>query len=285
VRSCDVLTESLLQAVLRRRLPAEQRAVLARHLDAPCEACLDLLERWTTEEMISELHASDNLLSWGEQERVFAAVSPGGPSRGAVLRVVRPERRRRPRLAWGMGGAAAIALALLVMVTRPDHRDLAQGLKGAQRPTVALVPFVGARTPTPHVIRALASGKGVARGELLLLRIRMDTPAWIYLLSQKQGESTELVWPMGVATRHASGEFELAEKGAALAIDPEALGTGARLIAIASPERIVAGRLRIQGQLRTRADIEEAFPGCGVDLLPVIVETEPISGVPPRPPR
>jgi hypothetical protein len=77
-----------------------------------------------------------------------------------------------------------------------------------------------------------------------------------------------------VATRHASGEFELAEAGAALAIDPEALGTGTRLVLIASPERIVAGRLRIQDQLRTRAEVEKAFPGCGVDLLPVVLESE-----------
>ena len=273
MRSCDVLTEGLLEAALRRRLPAEQRAVLLRHLGEPCEACLDLLERWTTEEMITELHASDNLLSWGEQERVFAVAGGGAPSGGTALRVVRPERQRRPRLAWGMG-AAAIALVVLVTVTRPDLRDHAHGLKGPQRPTVALVPFVGARTPTPHVIRALASGKAVVRGELLLLRIRLDTPAWIYLLSQKQGESTELVWPIGVAARHASGEFELAEAGAALAIDPEALGTGARLIVIASRDRIDVGRLRIQVQLRTRADVEEAFPGCGVDLLPVALEQE-----------
>ena len=267
------MTEGLLQAALRRRLPAEQRAVLTRHLGEPCEACLDLLERWTTEEMLTELHASDTLLSRGEQERVFAVASAGGPSGGAALRVVRPERQRRSRLPWGMG-AAAIAAAVLVMVTRPDPRDLTQGLKGAPTPTVALVPFVGARTPTPHVIRALASGKPLARGELLLLRIRLNAPAWIYLLSQRQGEGTELVWPMGVATRHASGEFELAEAGAALAIDPEALGTGARLVVIASPERIDSGRLRIQDQLRTRAEVEKAFPGCGVDLLPVILESE-----------
>jgi len=272
VRSCDVLTEGLLQAALRRRLPAEQRAVLARHLAEPCEACLDLLERWTTEEMLTELHASDNLLSLGEQERVFAAGSAGGPSGGAALRVVRPELRRRPRLAWGLG-AVAIAAAVLVMV-QSDNRDLTQGLKGAQTPTVALVPFVGARTPTPHVIRALGSGKPLAPGELLLLRIRLHTPAWVYLLSQRQSEATELVWPMGVATRHASGEFELAEAGAALAIDPEALGTGARLVVIASPERIDAARLRIQEQLRTRAEVEKVFPGCGVDLLPVILESE-----------
>jgi hypothetical protein len=124
------------------------------------------------------------------------------------------------------------------------------------------------------VTRALASGKPLARGELLLLRIRLNASAWVYLLSQRQGESTELVWPLGVATRHASGDFELAAAGAALAIDPEALGTGARLMVIASPERIDAGRLRIPDQLRTRADVEKAFPGCGVDLLPVILESE-----------
>lgn len=273
MRSCDALTEDHLKEALRRRLSAEQRAALLHHLGEPCEACLDLLERWTTEEMMTELHASDDLLSWGEQERVFAVASERGPSGRAALRVVPPERQRRPRLAWGMG-AAAIALVVLVTVTRPDSRDPTEGLKGAQRPTIVLVPFVGARTPTPHVIRALASGKAVTRGELLLLRIRLDAPAWIYLLSQRQGESTEIVWPMGVATRHASGEFELAEAGAALAIDPEALGTGARLIVIASPERIDAGRLRVQGQLRTRAEVEEVFPGCGVDLLPVILESE-----------
>src|SRR5262249_3341542 len=239
-----------------------------------CEACLHLLERWTAEEMITELHASDNLLSWGEQERIFAAASAGSPSGEAALRVVRLERHRRRRLPWGLGAAAALALAILVPATRPDGRGPAQGRKGSQRPTVALVPFVGARTPTPHVIRALASGKAIVRGELLLLRIRLDTPAWIYLLSQRQGEATELVWPAGVATRHASGEFELAEAGAALAIDPEALGTGARLIVIASPERIDSGRLRVQSQLRTRAAVEEAFPRCGVDLLPVVVEAE-----------
>jgi hypothetical protein len=169
-------------------------------------------------------------------------------------------------------GAAAIALLVLVTVTWPEHRDPAQGLKGPGRPTVALVPFVGARTPTPHVIRALGSGKALARGELLLLRIRLGTPAWIYLLSQRQGASTELVWPTRVATRHASGEFELAEAGATLAIDPEELGSEARLILIASPERIDPGRLRVQAQLRSRADVEDAFPGCGVDLLPIILE-------------
>jgi hypothetical protein len=271
VSSCDVLTDGLLQAALRRRLPAEQRAILARHLSESCEACLDLLEHWTTEEMFTELYASDNLLSLGEQQRLFAVASARAPSGGATLRVVPPERRRRPRLVWAIG-AAAIALIALVTVTRPGDRDPTQGLKGPRTPTAALVPFVGARTPTPHVIRALAPGKALARGELLLLRIRLDTPAWIYLLSQMQGASTELVWPTGFATRHASGEFELAEAGAALAIDPGELGPEARLILIASPERIDAGRLRVQAQLRSRADVEDAFPDCGVDLLPIILE-------------
>ena len=117
--SCGFLTDGVLQAALRRRLSADQRASVTRHLDEPCEACLDLLERWTTEEMLTELHASDNLLSRGEQERLFAAAAPGRPSGGAALRVVRPEVRRRPRLAWGVG-AAALAAAVLVMVTRPN---------------------------------------------------------------------------------------------------------------------------------------------------------------------
>lgn len=272
LRSCEILTEGVLKAALRRQLPADQREVLLRHLREPCEACLDLLEGWTAEELMASLHGPDDLLRRREQEHLFAvATSADVPSERSVLKPASPGRRRLPRLAWGVG-AAALALLTLVTVVRPGHQDGEQGLKGVSRPGVALVPLIGARTPTPHVVRALAPGGRFAAGELLLLRIRLDAPAWVYLLSQRQGEATELLWPLQAAARHEAGEFELAESGSALAIDPDALGTGARLLLIASPEAIDGRRLQVREPLRTRPELEKTFPGCGVEVFPVLVE-------------
>jgi len=159
-----------------------------------------------------------------------------------------------------------------VTVLRPAKRETESALKGIAAPTTALIPLAGARTPTPHVVRALGPGGHLAPGELLLLRIRLDEPAWVYLVSQRQGEAAELLWPLQAAARHEAGEFELAESGSALAIEPDALGTGARLLLIASPKPLDEQRLQIREPLRTREDLEKTFPGCGVDVLPVSVE-------------
>jgi hypothetical protein len=258
----------VLEAALRRQLPAEQRAVLVRHLREPCEACLDLLEGWTAEEMML---APDELLSRKEQASLFASAAPAElPTRRPALRPAYRERWRLPRLAW-TASAAALVVGLVLML-RPTQRNAGGGLKGVAPPAAALIPLVGARTPTPHVVRALPTGGRLAPGELLLLRIRLDAPAWVYLLSQKQGEAAELIWPLQPATRHDAGEFELAESGSALAIDPSALGIGGRLLLIASPEPIDRRRLEIREPLLTREDIERTFAGCGVDLLPVLIE-------------
>jgi hypothetical protein len=273
LRSCEILTEGALEAALRGQLPADQCAVVLRHLEEPCDACLDLLESWTAEEMIDSSTAPDSLLSRQEQDRLFAVAASGGsPSRRSTVRLVPPRRRRFPALAWGVA-AAAVALVALVMVVRPDSRDPNEGLKGGPAPVATLVPLVGARTPTPHVVRALAPGGKLAGGEVLLLRIRLGAPAWVYLLSQKEGEATEILWPLKPAARHEPGEFELAESGSALAIDPETLGRGARLLLIASPEAIREDRLRVREPFHTRADLEKTFPGCGVDVLPVLFES------------
>ena len=157
-------------------------------------------------------------------------------------------------------------------VLRPAKHEAEGGLKGTAAPTTALIPLAGARTPTPHVVRALGPGGHLAPGELLLLRIRLDEPAWVYLVSQKQGGATELLWPLQAAEQHGAGEFELAESGSALAIEPDALGMGARLLLIASPKPLDEQRLQIREPLRTRDDLTRAFPGCGVDVLPVAVE-------------
>lgn len=267
---CEILTEDVLKAALQRTLPADQRAILLRHLREPCEGCLDLLEGWEAEEMVL---APQDQLSRQELDRIFAAAAPAGSSaRRLAPRPARLERRPMPRLAWA-AAAAAIALVGVVSVLRPSHPDVQRGLKGAMAPTVALIPLVGARAPAPHVVRALGTGAHLAPEELLLLRIRLDAPAWIYLLSQKEGEPAELIWPLQVATRREAGEFELAEAGSTLAIDPSALGTGSRLLLIASPQPIDRLRLRVRQPLHTREELERTFPGCGVDLLPILFES------------
>jgi hypothetical protein len=274
LRRCEILTDRVLEAALRRQLPADERAVLLRHLAEPCEACLNLLEGWTAEEMLQRLYSPDDLLSRGEQERLFAtAASAGERSSAPAVRLAPVVRRPIVRLAWA---PATIALALvgLLLVVRPGHRGGEEGLKGPLTPSVALIPLAGARTPTPHVVRALPPDGRLAPGELLLLRIRLGAPAWVYLLSQKQGETAELLWPVQEAGRHSAGEFELAESGSALAIDPRALGPGGRVLVIASPEAVAGGRLQLREPVRTRAELQKLFPGCGVDVLPVAFEPD-----------
>lgn len=268
---CAILTEGMLEAAVRRQLSADRRDALLRHLREPCEGCLDLLEGMTAEEMMLP---PDDLPTAQERDAFFQrttrAALPAGPR---VLRLMHPERRPRPRLAWGAAAALALAaLGAVVAVVQSPQPDSEVGLKGVPVQEAQLVPLVGARAPTPHVARALPPGGHLTSGELLLLRIRLAAPAWAYLLSQKQGEAAELLWPLQAAARHDAGEFEVAEAGSALAIDPGALGPGGRILLVACPKSIERRRLEVREPLRTREDLERAFAGCAVDLLPVIVE-------------
>jgi len=273
VRGCEILNDRVLEHALRGRLPAHQREALLRHLGEPCEACLDLLQGWTTEEMLSHLHSADHLLSRGEQERLFAAAAPAGRASGPALSLAPVPRRWFPSLAW-VPAAAVLAVVGVLLLPRSGHRPSEQTLKGAPTPSVALFPLAGARTPKPHVVRALAPEGRLLPGEVLLLRVRLGTAAWVYLLAQKQGETSEVLWPAEARTRHPAGEFEIAESGSALAIDPKALGPGARVLIVASPEPLDPGRLRVQDPVRTRAELQTLFPSCGVDMLPVAFEPE-----------
>jgi len=264
---CEILTNDVLTAALNRHLPAGQRAVLLRHLREPCEGCLDLFEGWAAEDLIL---AADDQLSRRQPADLFAAGRAESPVPGLLSRIVSPRQRRLPRLAFTLSAAALVLVGLIAIA--PTQRNARNGLKGAAAPSARLIPLAGARSPTPHVVRALAPGARLAPGELLLLRIRLAAPAWLYLLAQKQDEPTELIWPLHPAERHGGGEFELAESGSALAIDPSALGTGGRVFLIASPDPIERQRLEVKEPLLTREELERVFPGCGVDLLPILVE-------------
>jgi hypothetical protein len=263
---CEILTKDVLTAALRRHLPAEQRAVLLHHLREPCEGCLDLLEGWPAEDLIL---AADDQLS--RRASLFAAAPTDLPVCRSDSTLASRWQSRVPRAAWALSAAAVVLVGLATML-HPTQRNTGNGLKGAVAPAAALVPLAGARTPTPHVVRALGPAGRLAPGELLLLRIRLGAPAWVYLLSQKQGEPTELIWPLYPAERHAGGEFELAESGSALAIDPGVLGVGGRILLIASPDPIDRDRLEVREPILTREQLGRVFPGCGVDLLPLVVE-------------
>ena len=265
---CEILTRDVLTAALKRELPAGQRAILLRHLREPCEGCLDLLEGWTPEELIL---AAYNQLSRRESASLLAAPPVKSTVRRPRPRVRLPWQWRLPQLAWGLS-AAALVLVSLVTILHPTQRNPESGFKGGVAPSAVLIPLAGARSPTPHVVRALGTGGQLAPGELLLLRIRLDAPAWVYLLSQKEGEPAELIWPRHATEQHGAGEFELAESGSALAIDPSALGMGSRILLVASPEPIDRQRLEVREPVLARGDLERVFPGCGVDLFPVLAE-------------
>src|SRR5262249_43788422 len=90
VMACAILTEDVLRVALRRQLSTDQRAVVLRHLREPCEACLDLLEGWTAEEMMP---AADDLLSTMEQERILDSVARSTlPTVQPAPRLARRER-------------------------------------------------------------------------------------------------------------------------------------------------------------------------------------------------
>jgi len=265
---CAVLTVGVLEAARERRLTAEERARVLRHLQEPCEGCLDLLERWPVEEL---LLSTEDALSPEERERVFSTASGTGAT-PARMQPTGPRwaRRRLSRLALG----AAIAAMLVGVVTalHPPRRQLEEGLKGPASPTAVLIPLVGARTPQPHVVRALPRSGTLAPGEFLLLRIQLDAPGWVTLLWQEEGKPAEPLWPSGQAVRREAGEFELTERGSALAIEAGAFSSGARLLLVACPDPIDPGRPSLRDPVRTREELERAFPGCGVDLLTVGVE-------------
>lgn len=241
--SCEILTADMLETALRRRMTPQQRAVLLRHLREPCDGCLDLLADVPADEILAA-----------------AAVAPP---------TVVPIRRRRP-VAWAAAAAAVVLIGVATM--RQAEVSGVRGLKGEPALGATLVPFVGARTPTPHMMRALAPGGRFAPGEVLLLRIHLDAPAWVYLLSQRDGAASEVIWPTDGPSRHDAGEFELAQSGSALAVDPAMIGNGGRVLLIASARALDARQLRIGEQLRSRDDLQRIFPGCGVDLLPILVE-------------
>jgi hypothetical protein len=262
---CEIVTEGVFKAALRRQLSPEQSAAVLNHLREPCEACLDFLEGYTAEEMML---TPEQQLSPEEQQAFFVrAFAPSEPA--LAMARTRPRHRWQPRLA--LGAVAALALAVLVTTVRPARHQAGDGMKGTAAPTAALIPFAGASMPSPHVVRALGPGGTLAPGELLLLRIRLGAPAWVYLLSQKRGEAAELLWPRSGTARHAPGEFELAEAGSALALDPSTLGIGGQFLLIASPEPLSEGLLRVE-PVHTREELQRAFPGCGVDMLPIAVE-------------
>src|SRR5262249_59233682 len=163
---CEILTAGVFQAALRRQLSPEKRAVVLRHLREPCEACLDLFEGCTAEEM---LLTRDQQLSPEEQKALFSrAILAASPARGTAPRQVHRPRWQLPGLA--LGAVAALGLIALVTTVRPAQHQLGAGVKGTAMPTAALIPLAGARTPTPHVVRAVAPGGSLAPGELLLLR-------------------------------------------------------------------------------------------------------------------
>jgi len=108
--------------------------------------------------------------------------------------------------------------------------------------------------------------------EVLLFRIRLPAPAWVYLFAVTQSSKPLRLWPEEGSEWHPAGEFEVSNDGSVLALDPRRLASDARLLLIAAPAAL--DRARLAGLPTEPAAIAAALPECGIDVVPV-------SGKPP----
>jgi hypothetical protein len=201
---------------------AEQQRVLD-HLRSSCPSCLEWLAGVDAEAIVVGLAGDDAVLSDLERGRMLSAALAAAP----------PPRRR----AWLGSGLALVAAAavLLVVVAGPRSPASWTGSKGVGAAPIDLAayPIVGRLDAAgPRLLRAWTPGEPLAAGELLLFRLEIDRPAYLYLVGE-DGAGRQL---LHASPRLGAGTHELATDGRALALDVRALGGRVRLLWLAAPE-------------------------------------------------
>lgn len=230
--ACEVLTPERLSRAQSRQLSAEEKALLAAHLAAPCEGCLEVLAGAQGVRLLEALAGPAAQLTKAEQSEMFAA---------AFRRQARPARR------WA---ALRTPLALAAVLTlfaaggwawlAPPQRDSTTLKGGVAVVEVSLQLFASG----PPVRRLDA----LAQGEAVLFRYRLSAPAHLYLFDPRG----ELLW-----SGQGAGEAELAEGGQALALPYQRARTMREVVLLASPAPLSASA--------ARAALSAGCPGCGRD--------------------
>jgi len=264
--TCAILTPERIDHLLRGTVPAADRRVLLDHLSSPCESCLDLLSGPAGDAIVARL-GGDGLTA-PEADRIFSAAAP------AVV----PTRARRPRIQRWVASIALAAAGVAIVVSflpkwhgieREDTR--LKGTPAHPAPEARLIMLAG-KPLAPESVRLLQRGEKLGPREVLLVRIRISAPAFVYLVGIGESGPGLVLWPdKAVREPRPAGEFELARAGDALSIDPRALGRAPQIALIASPrplEPAVLSRLP-----RGREQVAAALPDCGVDVFDVELQS------------
>lgn|GEM_PF-6942255 len=166
----------------------------------------------------------------------------------------------------GLGVFAALIVAAALFFDDPGGTGRAHQALPGKPATVTLRGLVQVRDPTPRISRALPADGSLTEGQFLILRARISSPAFLYLLAQRPGSASEPLWPP-TAELHPSGEFELDEGDTPFAIDPHVFGVGAELIFLACPEPLTAQEQRARVAMRRVEAVRQLFPSCNGAVL------------------
>lgn len=132
---------------------------------------------------------------------------------------------------------------------------------------VSLTAAVGShREGQPTILRPAKNGEILDQGELLLLRYRVHSPAYITLLLEN-AHGVSRLWHKDDEPMPA-GEHEVTYRGVIYALDPATLGEAGTLAVLASPVpfRNVKDLYSIE-QLQDPQRRQEICPGCAADWM------------------
>ena len=231
--SCSVLTPERVQRLLDGSLDEPAKAVLRKHFEQPCEACLDRLQSVDAERLVLALAGREAALTGEEANHLFALAVGEAPTENQKAwhqelstRVPMPMR-----VALVFGAILLLALAPM-MINRPAVRPeaLAPGLK--------LRGFeVGADAPQPKELPERAQ---LSSRDQVTLRFELLQAGYVYLWVISGDRAALAFSPEPGASPFSAGEHAVERDGHALSLDPASLATEGRLalLAVASPDRL-----------------------------------------------
>jgi hypothetical protein len=179
-----------------------------------------------------------------------------------------PTPKKPVAMLAGLGLFAALIVAAAFFFDDPGGTGRAHQALPGKPATVLLNGLVQVRDPAPRISRALPADGSLTEGEFLILRARISSPAFLYLVAQKPGSASEPLWPP-TAELHPAGEFELDEGDNPFAIDPRVFGAGSELLFLGCPEPLSAQEQRTRVALGRLESVKQLFPSCNAAVLHV----------------
>ena len=253
--TCPIQSKERLRALLRHEISEPEATELLTHLQTDCERCLELYATLDEDVLLADSADAQIMLSSAEADAMYAAVNPE-PRLGWFEKLL-----RSPFLIPLAATSALLLIALFFVLRspapgpRPDRQHVKAVGKHAPLP-VKLMGIIGqSRQGQALAVQRAAAEDPLRPGQVLMLRYRIDRPAWIYLLAGPPGQRELIHSETGMET---AGEHEVQAAGQALAIPAEKLGRGLEITVLACPEDLSLSK----GPLD-----EQVFANCGRDSL------------------